>query len=938
MHKLFTLLLCLCASYSFSQTITLKGKILDDEKIPLESATVYLSTVKDSSVIDYTISDKNGNWELKTKKTTQPIVLKASFIGLGDYNKELQEVTEDRDFGDMQLENQTTELNTVVIKSEVPPIRIKSDTLEFNASSFKVRPDSNVEALLKQLPGVEIDAEGKITVNGKEVNQILVNGKPFFDKDGKIALQNLPADIINKVQVSDTKTKQEELSGQKAKGDNASINLTIDEEKNKGLFGRFLGGYGSDERYESSALLNYFKGPRKISILASSNNINATGFSMNEIFDSMGGGRNRSVYMSSDGSFGINGMQFGGGTGITQTNMIGGNYADEWAKGVDGSASYFYTSADNENENRSRETNFVPIDSETGLDNSYRAESSSRTDNDKYAHNFNSEFNFKIDSTATIFYGPRFVKANSRNRVTSSSFSQNISTGQMLNDREAYNFDENDNVSFENSLVFNKAFGKKGRSMNLDISTETRKDDGTSLNQSLINTYDYDAEGNQIATSRVIDRIRYNKQTTDNYDFRAEYLEPLTDSIQLKIATQYSIEKEVENRDGFDFNEGTGGYTDYNDALSNYLTSRTTSIRPVVGISSNTSKMWMNFEAGPRFANFDNRSFYLGNNYNFKKDYVLPYAEAQLSYRFTKSKNLWLNYSFETQFPDASQVLPVTDISNPFYIIEGNPDLDPQKYHQFNLSFRDYDYATRSGYSIYAGGNYSISSVTGSTTIDANAISTMTYENVAGNFYTWFGGNWSKSFKNEAHSFRYSIGINGNYYRQKGFLNDERYTSNVMEFGPRLSFTYEYGELLTINPTYNYSYNQTNYDNYSVSSASNFVHRFNLQTTSYWPKHVVFGNDFGYTYNSQLSGGFNKDFYLWNTSIGYNILNDKILIKAKVYDVLNQNLGTSRSIEPTRILDQENIVLKRYVMFSLTFKLDKFGNKKEEKETNYWFW
>src|SRR5690606_28368241 len=116
-----------------------------------------------------------------------------------------------------------------------PPIRVKTDTLEFNAGSFKVRPDANVEALLKELPGVEIDDEGKISVNGKEVNQILVNGKPFFDTDGSIALENLPAEIINKVQVTDTKTKREELSGARASSNNATINLTIDEDKNRGI-------------------------------------------------------------------------------------------------------------------------------------------------------------------------------------------------------------------------------------------------------------------------------------------------------------------------------------------------------------------------------------------------------------------------------------------------------------------------------------------------------------------------------------------------------------------------------------------------------------------------------------------------------------------------------------------------------------------------------
>src|SRR5690606_30657777 len=180
----------------------------------------------------------------------------------------------------------------------------------FNASSFKVRPDANVETLLKQLPGVEVSSDGKITVNGKEVNQILVNGKPFFDADGKIALQNLPAEIINKVQVTDKKTKEQEISGEASTTDDLSINLTIDEDKNKGYFGRIMAGYGTDNRYETSGLVNYFKGDLRVSVLASSNNINASGFSMDEVFDNMNSVR--TVRSNSSGGMSVNGINFGG--------------------------------------------------------------------------------------------------------------------------------------------------------------------------------------------------------------------------------------------------------------------------------------------------------------------------------------------------------------------------------------------------------------------------------------------------------------------------------------------------------------------------------------------------------------------------------------------------------------------------------------------------
>jgi len=932
MHKILTLILLACTALGYSQSITLKGKVTDSDNLPLEAATVYLTSAQDSTVIDYAMTNKSGNWEIKTRAINKSVFLKISFVSFTDHKKQFDKITESTDFGTITLADQATTLDNVVIEGETPPIRIKADTLEFNAASFKVRPDANVEALLKQLPGVDVDAEGKITVNGKEVNQILVNGKPFFDKDGKVALQNLPAELINKVQITDTKTKKEELTGQKATSNNASINLTIDEEKNKGVFGKVMGGYGTDERYESSAIVNYFKGKQKISLLASSNNINTTGFSMNEIFDSMGGGRNSSLYSNGDGNFNINGIQFGGsGRGITKSNMIGLNYADEWAKGFDGSGNYFYNDANTKNNNKTRFTKFVSRedpDTKALIDESYISNSQSRTTTNQSSNNANIEFNVKIDSTSTLYFAPKFVKAKSEVRNDAFQVTNRLKDDRLLNDSNGVTNTENDNSTFSSTLVYSKAFGKTGRSADFTFDNENRKDDEAALNNSITNKYNYDLQGNQSNTPEVRNQIRYNKQSTNRYTFGFEYFEPIADSLKVKVGARYDARKSVEDRDGFDYDEATGRYTSYNEPLSNYLTSKINTLKPVAGIQLSKSKIWMNIEGGTGITNFDNYSFYIGNNYNLERKYVLPYAVAQLSYTISKSKSLWVNYNFDAEFPQARQVLPVRDISNPLYIYEGNPDLDPQQTHNFNVSYRDYDYATRSGYNFYVGGNYNATDIATSTAIDSSAVNIISYKNVSGTFYTWFGGNWNKSIKRDAHTYRISLGVYGNYSGSKGFLNDVMFDSKTIGITPRANFTYQYGELLTINPSYNFTYNETNYNNYQINSASNFIHRFNLQTTSYWPKHIVFGNDFGYTYNSQLSGGFRKDFYLWNSSLGYNFLGDKMLFKVKVYDLLNQNLGTSRTIDATSITDQENVVLKRYVMFSLTFKLDKVGAKK----------
>ncbi|QEE48180.1 outer membrane beta-barrel protein [Flavobacterium alkalisoli] len=932
--SLLLFLFLMFSTFCFSQSITLKGVVTDNTDYPLESATVYLTSVKDSTLVDYTITNKSGNWEMKIRQVDNPVNLKISFVGLANYSKQYESLTQDIDFGKIVLEDQSTELSEVVIEGEVPPVRIKSDTLEFNAASFKVRPDSNVKTLLEQLPGVVVGSDGKITVNGKEVNQILVNGKPFFDKDGQIALQNLPADMINKVQVTDTKTKKEEVSGEKASGDNASINLTIDEDKNKGLFGKFMAGYGTNDRYETSAIGNYFKDKLRISLLASSNNINSSGFSMDEIFDNMGGGRNVSVYAMDNGGVYINGMMFGGGSGITRSDLFGVNYSDEWAKDFDNTTSYFYNSASTDNDNKTRlETLLTNSDPNDTTDRRNIRESISSTKSDKYAHSIKSEFEIKPDSTSTINFSPKFVKANSKSNNYSSQSTRN-QDDILLNESSGDYYSENDNNSFESELEYYKSLRRKGRGFGVSFSNTNNRDDGSNFNNSVTNFYgDEDGDGNPDTPADIRNQVRYSKTSLDNYSAGVYFTEPVTDSLKLTTNFSYESELSVQNRKGFDYDDATGDYTLANDLITNYVSSRTNTVTPGAGIELEKEKYSMRFSGGTAITQFKNFSSYLGTDYSLNKTYLLPDMDAYFRYKFDKSKYLSLYYYYNANFPSAQQVLPVEDLSNALYTSIGNPDLNPSQSNQFYLNFRNYDFSTRSGYGFYSGLTFYKDNIASFTEIDENAKQSTSYTNISGTYDMYLGSYYNKQYKKDAHTFRVNAGLSVNFDLNKGFTNQQLYEAENLRFSPRFSLTYEYGELLTITPSYELNYNETKYKNYSINEASNVVHNLNLQTTSYWPKHIVFGNDFGYTYNSNLGSGFKKDFFLWNTSLGYNFYQDKLLFKVKVYDILNQNLGNSRSITATGIYEQQNTVLKRYLMFSLTYKLSKFGAKEKKGGT-----
>jgi len=895
--------------------INVRGTVLDvNTQLPLEMSTVYFTTVKDSTVIEYATTDKNGNFSMNIKKYDKPVFLKVNYMGYQTYYEEYKGLTESKDFGKIYLIENVNALNEVVIKSEAAPITIKKDTLEFNAASYKVRPDSNVETLLKQLPGFDVDNDGKITVNGREVNQVLVNGKTFFDKDGAIAIKNLPADIIKKIQVSDFKTKKEELSKQESTSDFSSINITIDEKKNKGYFGKVMGGYGTDDRYEANVNLNYFNNKQKISLLASSNNINSTGFSMDDVFDNMGGGRNSNSKGGSSGS---------GGKGITQSNLVGLNYSDDWTKDLLAMGSYNFSNTVNNNDSKSNEISFQP----TG---NIITEANSKSRNENTGNNVNFEVEYKIDPKTRIVVAPRFNQGRTNSNSVSSSFSED-ENGTDLNKSEASSYSESHNTNFGNTINFNRTFERKSRNLSFVFTNNNTDSDSDALNISETIYY----QGDKPNDSR--NQKTKKKATNDSYSADLEYTEPITDSLRIRIGTDFDWKSTSNDEKTFSFDPDTQAYTDFNLAFSNYTNSIQNSVTPKVGVTLQKNNFTLNLDSRTSIVNFDNHSLYLNNETDLSKKYALPFATAVLRYKFSRSKNLSFKYDYSNALPSATQLMPVINLNNPLNTIVGNPDLNPIEKNSVNFNFRNYDFRTRSGYSLYVKGDYYNNDIVSTSTYNIGGNRTTTYVNISGVYNASIGANWNQSVKTGAHTLRYGLGLNAGYSFDKGFTDSVLYYAKSTSITPKVYLSYDYGELLTIAPSYNLSYNQSKYENYSRDATSNVVHRINLQATTYWPENLIFGNDFGYTYNSNISDNFKKDFYLWNTSLSYGFLDKKLYAKIKVYDVLNQNLSATRTISATSIRDEENTVLKRYVMFSLAYKIGNFkgaekGGKRRERD------
>jgi hypothetical protein len=905
----FYLLFTLFAYTANAQNdITVKGTVIDiNTQLPLELATVYFTTVKDSTIIEYATTDKNGDFRINMKKYDKPVFIKVNHMGYQVYYEEQKSLLETKDFGKLYLLENVNALNEVIIKSEAAPITIKKDTLEFNAASYKVRPDSNVETLLKQLPGFEVDNNtGKITVNGREVTQFLVNGKTFFDKDGAIALKNLPAEIIKKIQVSDFKTKKEELSKQESTSDYSSVNITIDEDKNKGFFGKIIGGYGSDERYETSAILNFFKNKQKISILAASNNINSSGFSQDEVFDNMGGGRN------SKG----NSQSSSGGKGITQSNMAGINYSDDWTKDIEFMSSYNFSNSINKNDSKSSQISFLP-------DGNILTDADSKSRSENTGNNANFQLEYKINPTTRLVVSPNLSQSRSNSNSSSSTFSED-ENGLALNESKSESSNENSSTNFSNSINFNKAFEKKSRNLSLVFTNTNTRSDSNGFNLSETIFYQDNKPNDE--------RNQNNKSKTDSdsYSVDLEYTEPITDSLRVRFGSDLDWSTSSNDLKAFNYDALTQDYSDLNVSLSNFTSSKRNSITPKVGITLQKNKFTINLNSKTSIVEYDNHSLYLNQVTDLNKRYALPFGNFQVRYKFNRSKNLTFKYDYSNALPSAIQLMPVLNLTNPLNTVIGNPDLNPIEKNSAAVDFRNFDFRTRSGYTLNLRGDYYNNDVVSTSVFDDSGKRTTTYANISGTYIISGGANWNQSIKRDAHVLRYGFGVNGSYSFDKGFTNELVYNAKTTTVTPKVSLTYEYGQLLNISPSYSLSYNEAKYENYSRDASSNVVHRINLQTTTYWPENLIFGNDFGYNYNSNISGNFKKDFYLWNTSLSYGFFDKKVYAKIKVYDVLNQNQSATRTISATSIRDEENTVLKRYVMFSLSYKIGNFASSEKK--------
>ncbi len=921
MKKLFFVFALLLITNLFSQSYQFKitGKINSDkEKTPIEAATIHLERIKDSSVVSYTISNEKGNFTLVGKSFHKDLKLFVSYVGMDNYSKNIPLNTKNIfDLGIITLKEESNLLNEVVIKSRAP-ITVKKDTLEFNVKSFKTKKNANVEDLLKKLPGVEVDEEGKITVNGKPVNKILVNGKPFFGNDPSITTKNLTKEIIEKVQITDTKSKSEAFSGEKGDANNKTINLTIKKENNKGWFGRVSAGGGTDKRYEGATMINRFNNNQRFSVLTSKNNINSPGFSFGEIQKMFGGGNN---WISSNGGFSINGRRFGGGSGILKSEIGGATYADEYGKGLDVNANYFYSGsvADNESK-RSREY--------TLPDRTYFSNSSSKSNNENYNNSIDAEFDIEIDSTFLINIKPSFV--HNRRQGNNNIKEETLDINNVLTNNFVSNsYSESRAKNFSNEIALTKKIGSKGSFIKASIKNKIEKANTEEINKSTIETFGTNADTEERDQKSSI------QNNLNSFNTQITYRLPLMGK-KMFLDTKYSyLKDERKNKEStLDFNSILNEYSDFNNDLSSDFSYNDIAKTPALELIYKTKNWRFNFETGLVNRTLENTDK-LRPNLSLKKEFNNMNLDAGFRYTFASKASIYFNYRLDNRIPTINQIQPFKDVSNPSNIITGNPNLKPSQNHRAYINYHKYNWQAGTGFWFYLSGTLYNNQIISNVNIDDKFVRTSSYANNNGGYDTWGGGSYNKKIKLDSiTSLKIRLGGNISAFKNFNIINGVKEGAQTTAVNPNLGATLNWNKTISIETRYDISFSKTKYDVNTNQNQSFTRHSLSFRTKTNLPKKLEWRNNIKYTYNPNVIG-FNKDAWFWNSTLSYSVLKDNGTISLKAYDILSQNTNAQRRANSNYIEDSESTVLQQYFMLGFSWKFNSLGKKGKIRNYNF---
>jgi hypothetical protein len=903
-------------------TATVRGTVADTiSGKGLAYTTISVVNAKDSTLVGFARADSAGRFRITTPGKGK-YLLSASYVG---YVPVWKSVTITRDGEEMNLGKvfmtDVQLAGNVTVTARRAPVTINNDTVEFNTENFKTQPNAVVEDLLKKLPGVTVDNDGTVRVNGQRINRVLVNGKEFFTGDPLLATKNLSADAIDKVQVFDKKSDRAEFTGVDDGQSQKAINLKLKKDRNHALFGKITAGGGTEGRYDAQTNINKFNGDQQVSMIGMGNNTNRQGFSFSDVLNFNG---DLSRGMRNGG--GITIRTGGGGgdesglpvTGLSQnqqgvaTTIAGGlNYNDNWNKTTDVNMSGVGSNIDLRTNRSTVRQNLLPGNNFDYYSNSSNARNSKQ-------QRVNMSFDSKIDSFTSIKFTPQFTTQQIDSRSTSSYLSQDAK-GIKLNDGITDSRTHSDAFNFGGNALFRHRFKKNGRTISSTISL-AYNDSRQSGNLFTRNTY---YTGIVNPKDSITNQQNRREAVARSFGGNLVYTEPMGKRSLLEFSGFYNTSVGDSKRMTWDYGKTTGKYDQLNAAQSNDFKSDYTYAGGSFNYRTNQPKYTLTLGTSLQSATLNSINNTNGNTIRQKFTDWLP--NAMLQYRLNSTRSLTFNYSTSTQQPNTTQLQPVVDVTDPLNVSTGNPNLKRSYTQNLSLNYFSTNIYTQRNFFAFIAATKTDNAIVNSDVVLANGSRTSMPVNANG-IYTVFA-NVNAGFPVKKLKSRIDLGLGANILHNISFLNGAQNGIDNIGIGPNIGINYSSENLIDLNLTGRLNISQAKYSLQPQLNSNYLQQVYGLNMINYLPGGLVLNNTFNYTINSGRADGFNTSIPFWNASLGKSFMkNKRAEVKLSVFDLLNQNQGVSRNANQNYIEDTRYNVLQRYFLLSFTFSLNKAGS------------
>lgn len=897
-----SILIPVCFSQQKNVEIKISGTVIDNDlSQPMEQATVKLLSLPDSALITGTVSGTAGTFALATNHLGKTL-LSVSFVGYETAYRELT-LSASRinvEVGKILLSPSSLILGEAIVQGKAPDVVVKVDTTEYNASSYKLQANSMLEELLKKLPGVEVDSDGNITVGGKSIDKILVDGKEFFGSDTKVATKNLNVDIIDKLQVIDRKTDEARKTGVDDGEEEKVINLTVKPGMKKGWFGNGSAAYGNKDRYDVNGMVNRFVGDNQFSVLGALNNTNNVGFSMQSpTFSGFSSGK--------------------GGEGITSSGNLGTNF-NLYDKSGSRLGGDFLFGGSNEQVATHTERENLLQDSSTYYNEYY----DSRNRNRNFKGNLTLEW--KIDSLTRFEMYPSI--GYSKNRGSNQSVYTTTDSEQFrINEGVSDNVTDGHGVNYSvRSTLIRESGRKKGRKLSITFSFSGENNNGTNYYTS------HTIYGDSLLDiASVRDTSIHQKQSEhtsrNGFRVRTTYVEPFGNNRFLQFA--YSMNTNINESERYSYNwlEDEEAYAaDFDSLYSDHF--RNTTLSQRIGVNVRTIREKYNYTVGVNVDPSHSKSVnYLDDDRSYSRSVVNFGPALDFTYMWNKRKNLRLQYRGNTQQPSISQLQPSKNISNPLIVREGNLNLDPSYNNYVTLRYNKYEPEKQRLLTASLNGNLVVNSIVNQTTYDRETgIQTTKPVNVNG---VWnLNGNFFINTPLKNKKFTVSSFSNTGFNQRIGFSDGQKNRSRTVSFSENGSVTYRRDE-----------FDVELRGNYSVARTDNTISKRSDQTTMSYggtvnlglnlPKDINLRSDFSYRGNSGYSASFQRTELIWNAHMNWAFLKNKqATLFCKMYDILQQRSNVRRSVTGNYIEDIQTNLLTDYFLIGFSYQFNTMGGKK----------